>query len=608
MQVKWHFRLCKLLKSHIFIGLITVLAFVMSFYYQSPSYADPALKKLVIIGTLDDYPIMYANQEGKATGLAVDVIEGFAKTYGFQLEFELYPASKVETVFKNHGDLMYVSGMLDQLNQPEDSLPFYYKNYALFTDDSNLTPNPTRSQLAEYMENLITNNRQIGLKNTNQTSQNLTQQLDELPFVEFETNSDMLNALKNGRIHHVLMPNELGHMLLSESKLNSFKEIPMTLYIEESTFRIHPTRTDLLYKLNHYLISIKKNNQLNQLTFNWFNEKAKPTSGNTFLIYFNVVGVISIVIVLALAYKNVIMQRVINQKTEEIVKQVRVNEQLYEQLLKEAQYKNNYFVNLSHELRTPISLVLNASQMAELTAKQFGDEAKSKLSKYTNIISVNSYRLLRIITHLIDLNRLEAAELKLKRETLDIVLALDLVIQELTDNDYIDLDNIQINPDDNEIYLDADAYELSRILINLIGFTLRNNRVTPNIQFSIHQVEDHIEVQYQDNTHINKDIFEAYFTSPYHQESELLTKPDGQSMGLFLVKMLTELHSGSISAETNEMGCYIVLRFKQNASDDSMTERHNAQFDLKQLVKIELSDLKPKASLHEQKKRSVHSV
>lgn len=602
--------LCTTQKKHSYVVSFAVLAFFLLLSSFSPSYADPALKKLVIIGTLDDYPIMYANQEGKATGLAVDVIEGFAKTYNYTLEFELYPAAKVEDVFKSHGDLMYVSGMLDQLNQPEDSLPFYYKNYALFTNDNDLTPNPTRSQLSEYLQNLVSSKQEIGIREQNQTKHNLKQQLEDLPFLGFETNADLLKALSSGQIHHALMPNELGHKLLNEAELKSFKEIPMTLYIEESTFRIHPNRPDILYKLNHYLISIKKNNQLNQLTFSWFNEKAKGFGNNTFLMYFNIVGVISIVIVLALAYKNVIMQRVINQKTEEIVKQVRVNEQLYEQLLKEAQYKNNYFMNLSHELRTPISLVLNASQMADLTAKQPSEDAKRKLTKYTNIISNNSYRLLRIITHLIDLNRLEASELKLKRETLDIVLALDLIIQELTESDYIDLDNVHIHTEENEMYLDADAYELSRILVSLIGFTLRNNPTAPDMQFSILQDETHIELHYQDNSVLSKASLDNAFASPYHQEADMVTKPDGQGMGLYLVKMLTELHHGSISADVTSAGCHIVLRFKQSALDDSLMERHQVQFDLKQLVKMELSDIRPKVLQvqNNQKKRSVHSV
>lgn len=602
--------LCKTIKKHSYVVLLVFLAFFVTLSLKSPGYADPALKKLVVIGTLDDYPIMYANQEGKASGLAVDVIEGYAKAYNYTLEFELYPASKVEEAFKTHGDLMYVSGMLDQLNQPEDSLPFYYKNYALFTNDNNLTPNPTRSQLSEYLQNLVASKQQIGIKEQNQAKRNLKQQLEDLPFLGFETNSEMLSALNTGKIRHVLMPNELGHKLLKEAELTSIKEIPMTLYIEESTFRIHPNRPDILYKLNHYLISIKKNNQLNELTFNWFNEKAKSPSGNTFLMYFNIVGVISIVIVLALAYKNVIMQRVINQKTEEIVKQVRVNEQLYEQLLKEAQYKNNYFMNLSHELRTPISLVLNASQMADLTAKQSNEDAKKKLLKYTGIISSNSYRLLRIVTHLIDLNRLEAAELKLKRETLDIVLTLDLIIQELTESDYLDLDNVHIQAEENEMYLDADAYELSRIIVSLIGFTLRNQNTIPTIQVSIRQVDSHIELHYQDNVILSKASLDHALASPYHQEADMITKPDGQGMGLYLVKMLTELHNGSILADVNDAGCHIILRFKQSALDDSLLERHQVQFDLKQLIKMELSDIKPSAYLsqNDQKKRSVHSV
>lgn len=609
MRLKWHLKLCKILKPHIFLGILMIAAFTLFNCYISPTYAEPLTKELVIIGTLDDYPIMYADQEGKATGLAVDVIEGFAKVYNYELSFELYPAEKVASVFETHGDLMYTSGMLDQLNQPEDSLPFYYKNYALFTDDATLTPNPTRSQLADYMLNLAANDHPVGIRSQNQTVSNLQQQLENLPLLSFERNSEMIAALQAGKIHHVLVPNELGHKLIQESGLKGFKEVPMTLYIEESTFRIHPKRTDLLYKLNHYLISIKKNNQLNKLTFNWFNEKPKSSKYNSFLLYFNIVGAISIAIVLALAYKNVIMQRVINQKTEEIVKQVRVNEQLYEQLLKEAQYKNNYFMNLSHELRTPISLVLNASQMAELTVKQSADEVKGKLSKYTSIISSNSFRLLRIITHLIDLNRLEASELKLKKETLDIVLVLDLVIQELIQSDFIELDDVTILPEENEMYLDADAYELSRIMVSLVGFTLRNNRSQPLFQFEISQSEDAVLMVYDDNTLMTLETLESCFASPYQQESELVTKADGQGMGLYLVKMLTELHGGHLECQVTPEGCQVRLLFKKTATGEILSERHQVQFDLKQLIKVELSDVKPKSyNTIDQKKKTVHSV
>lgn len=565
------------------------------------SYAEVQNKDLLVIGTLDDFPIMYADQEGSPKGLAVDLLEAFGTEHGYRISYELYPSSQVNSVFADHGDLLYDGGSKNLQNKPTVSLPFYYKNYSLITTDKNIPKNLSRSTLTEYLQTYQNQNVSVGFKGSAEDAVKFTGNLNALPLKPYQKYSDLIADLKKETLKFALIPDELSKLIIPRDFISNLYVVPITVYIEDSTFELSSNEKDLVYELNHYLLGIKKDNTLSTLTRKWFTLDSVLNKSSKFLFYFNILGVLSVIIVLMLAYKNVIMQKILDQKTMEIVEHTRVNELLFEKLLQEEQYKNSYFMNLSHELRTPISIVLNASQMCELALKNSAEfSGKAKSSKYINVINANGYRLLRIITDLIDLNRIQAKEYSLKFESTNLLMTLEQLIHSIVENEYLKLDQFQIESNEEEILLDGDPYELSRIFATLISTSCKFSSGSAKILIQMIQTNQHIVVQYRDQSQgISESQINELLDSPYHQNPSLVMEQQSFGLGLYLAKELLKLHRADLKVTSDELGLCYQIRFNKSLKAFGIFSEsiRRPNTDLNQLVRMEFSEIQNKPQI-----------
>jgi PAS domain S-box-containing protein len=124
--------------------------------------------------------------------------------------------------------------------------------------------------------------------------------------------------------------------------------------------------------------------------------------------------------------------------------------------------RNEFLANLSHEIRTPINMVLTSLKMLELT------ENLSE-SKYSKLIQQNCYRLLRLINNMIDTTRLDVGFLKLDCENMDIVQ----VVREITlsVSEYAHHKNISVyfetEVESLVVFFDSDMMERIHQLISI---------------------------------------------------------------------------------------------------------------------------------------------
>lgn len=584
----------------IIILLISLLAVSSILGFSQPNMASAKTpeKTLTFIGAIDDYPIMFADEEGTPSGLAVDLIEKFSEESGYAITYELYPSSQVNKVFEDHGDLKYNAGQVHGESTPTVSLPFYYKNYFLFTSDKKIKTSISRTELNQYLKKYTNQNVVIGYKGQLNDSTKFNSNLNALPYKAYSKYSDLYLDLEKENLKFALIPDELAKLTVTKELRSKLTMIPMTLYIEDATFELSIQNKALIYELNHFLLSAKKEGTLSELTSKWFTENTSPYKTSSFLFYFNILGVLSVVIVLMLAYKNVIMQKILDQKTVEIMEHTRVNELLYEKLLQEEQYKNNYFINLSHELRTPISIVLNASQICELALKNSEDfSGKAKSSKYIQVINANGYRLLRIITNLIDLNKVQAKEYNLKFESLDLLLTIEQLTSCIVENQFMSRDQFLIESNEEQVIIDADRFEISRILANLISNSCKFSEKNSKITIQIIQTNQHVIMSYRDfSTGISKEQIQELLSNSYYENTGLTTEQQSFGLGLYLSKELLRLHRAEFKVDLSETGLLYQIKFLKSAHPLSVfgEDLVRPSMDLNQLVRMEFSELKGK--------------
>ena len=212
--------------------------------------------------------------------------------------------------------------------------------------------------------------------------------------------------------------------------------------------------------------------------------------------------------------------------------------------------KTRFFANISHEFRTPLSLIEGPLQQAK---KMANDEKKSSIQlseKGFNVITKNTHRLQLLVNQLLDLSKIESGNLHLN-------LTQGGLIQYLRSHVFsfesmAERQNISLNtnfPDElDSAYYDKDKLEkiMNNLLSNAFKYTPRGGAV--NVQVSHSEGNLIIEVSDTGNGMDQKEM-NRIFDRFYRVEG---TEIKGSGIGLALTKELVGLHNGQISVHSEK--------------------------------------------------------
>ncbi len=273
------------------------------------------------------------------------------------------------------------------------------------------------------------------------------------------------------------------------------------------------------------------------------------------------------------------LERVVKERTKEIEertaeineKNIRLEEQtgqLREQSekLKEMDtVKSRFFANISHEFRTPLTLILGPlDQMIDAC----GEEEAEKKRKLTMMLR-NSQRLLRLINQLLELSKLDSGKMKLRAVKADIVPFVKGIVDSfrvMTQQKELELvfqGEQKEEEGETMLYIDPRKMEdvMSNLLVNAVKFTPAGGQVIVTVekdeikQENINFPDGYVEIAVCDTgpgipagqlAHVFDRFFQADSTYEYHQK--------GSGIGLALSKELVELHHGAIRVENREEG------------------------------------------------------
>jgi len=213
--------------------------------------------------------------------------------------------------------------------------------------------------------------------------------------------------------------------------------------------------------------------------------------------------------------------------------------------------KLEFFTNISHEFRTPLTLILGPLNQILKDYK-----GSNKMYKKLMVIESSSNHLLRLINRLMDFRKLENNLFKLESAEGNIVKFLKEIYLSFAeyakDGDY----EYSFHTTDDEILVYYDRYKLERVFYNLISNAFRYTPKYGKIVVRVKQHNGEIIIQVEDSgvgiAKQNQDkIFERFF------EVAVNNKPDneynkGTGIGLSIAKNIVNLHKGEISVRSNE--------------------------------------------------------
>lgn len=215
------------------------------------------------------------------------------------------------------------------------------------------------------------------------------------------------------------------------------------------------------------------------------------------------------------------------------------------------QLKEQFAANISHELRTPLNLIVGFSEMMYFSPDVYGDmEWPSTLRRDVRQIYQSSRQLLELVDDVLDLARIDASGMPVRRERSDLGEVLREAVN--TIGDLIrgrDLE-LHLQIPDNLPMLSIDRTRIRQVLLNLLNNAARFTE-QGSITVSAEMGEDEIVVSVRDTgigmaPHELVRVFDEF-----HQvDMSLRRHREGSGLGLAISKRFVELHEGRIWAES----------------------------------------------------------
>lgn len=213
--------------------------------------------------------------------------------------------------------------------------------------------------------------------------------------------------------------------------------------------------------------------------------------------------------------------------------------------------KSRFFANISHEFRTPLTLILGP--VKEMEAGRFSGDPKP----IYNIIKRHGHRLLNLVDQLLDLSKIESGKMNLQAKKMNLVSVLKNVAaayESLAATRNIHF-IMECAGESIPLYVDPDKLEkiLHNLLSNAFKFTSEGGEISLKAATNVMEDKRYAKIDVKDTGEgIASDQLDKIFNRFYQVNSSNTRKNEGTGIGLALVRELVELHKGGISVTSTE--------------------------------------------------------
>ncbi len=241
-------------------------------------------------------------------------------------------------------------------------------------------------------------------------------------------------------------------------------------------------------------------------------------------------------------------------RREKINAELRIKELEINKIQEFDHLKSRFFANISHEFRTPLTLI--QGPIEELENQLPGSPERSL--KLIQTVKRNTRRLLNLINQLLDISKLETGKIKLQvsEDNLEeFARAIILSFLSLAESKKIRYE-YELPKSGRMVLFDNDKLEkiLTNLISNAFKFTSEGGRIFISIQYTLtpgNKTHEFVEIKVSDTgIGIPADKLDKIFDRFYQVSDSNAREAEGSGIGLALTKELTELYRGEINVES----------------------------------------------------------
>ena len=214
--------------------------------------------------------------------------------------------------------------------------------------------------------------------------------------------------------------------------------------------------------------------------------------------------------------------------------------------------KDNFLAIVVHELRNPLSPIVNATHALSIALP----EPAPQVAESLRIIDRQSRHLTRILDDLTDLTRLAQGRLRLTRQVVDAGEVVEHALQSTMSQFISRNQRVSLDVGARPLAVEGDATRLIQVVVNLLNNACKYTPPGGEIAIAAERREAFIVIRIRDSgIGISPDMLSQVFDlyTRLHETHE--NSPDGLGIGLSLVKDLVTLHGGSVECTSDGDGC-----------------------------------------------------
>lgn len=228
--------------------------------------------------------------------------------------------------------------------------------------------------------------------------------------------------------------------------------------------------------------------------------------------------------------------------------------------------KINFFTALSHEFKTPLTLITSSVETIYEQNKPLARNSSFEI----NLILNNSRRLIRLVNELLDFRKLETGSFLLKARKTDVLEILKEVIDDFKLEAIKHSVLLESKYPKTPCFIWADTYALDKVFFNVLSNAMKFTPAQGKIEVLVNQTDQFVKIHIKDSgIGIPQEDIQNVF-DPFVQASN--NRRPSSGLGLYVAKQLVELHHGTIEIHAHNGTEFVItlLKGKEHLKDKSV--------------------------------------
>ena len=285
------------------------------------------------------------------------------------------------------------------------------------------------------------------------------------------------------------------------------------------------------------------------------------------------------------------------KENEELNSEVVIQKNAVDKLKAEEEMRTQFFANISHELKTPLNIIMCTTKLLKACSSD-KDEFLKYYNKYENTITQNSSRMLRLIDNIIDITKFDVGCFKMNFKNCEIVSLIEDITLSIAQYEKTNGRNIIFDTNCEVIEICCDADSIERVILNLLSNAVKFTKENGNILVKLEKQTDYIIITVKDDgIGIPKEFRKSVFERFVQVDKSFRRNVEGSGIGLSLVKSIVDLHDGEIYLKDSyEIGAEFVIKLPNILLEDEESQNSSYQIEdrsaeIKNKILKEFSDI-----------------